>query len=56
MPNMSDLSVALQATEKSCTFTFKDTTLETVACNSLGMLPRQNWIGFKRKDLFSINK
>ena len=42
MSNMSDLSVALQSTEKSCTFTFKDTTLETVACNLLGMLPRQN--------------
>ena len=42
MSNVSDLSVALQLTVKSCTFPFKDTALDSVACNPLGMLPRQN--------------
>ena len=42
MFNMSDLSVALQSTGKSYTFPFKDTSLDSVAPNSLDMLPRQN--------------
>ena len=39
---MSDLSVALESTEKSSIFPFKDTSLESTAPNPLDMLPRQN--------------
>ena len=59
MFNMSDLSVEFQCTEKSYTFPFKDTSLDSVALNPLNILLRQNWVGkltFKLKDFFSINK
>ena len=35
MFNMSDLSIDLQSTEKSCTFPFKDTSLDSVVLNPL---------------------
>ena len=38
----SDLSIELQSTGKSYTFTFKDASLESVALNPLDTLPRQN--------------
>ena len=31
--------------EKSYTFRFKDTSLDSVALKSLDILPRQNWVG-----------
>ena len=40
MFNMSDLSIELNSTEKSYSLPFKDTHLDSVAQNSLGMLPR----------------
>ena len=42
MFNMSDLSIELKSTEKSYTFPFKDTSLDSVALNPLEILPRQN--------------
>ena len=45
MFDMSDLSTALQSTEKSCTFLFIDASLESIWTNLLDMLPRQNWVG-----------
>ena len=42
MVNMSDLSTELQSTEKSYTVPFKDTSPDSVALNSLDILPRQN--------------
>ena len=39
------LSIELQLTGKSFTFPFKDTSLVSVALNSLYALPRQNWVG-----------
>ena len=42
MFNMSDLSIELELTEKSFTFSFKDTSLDSVALNPLGILPRKN--------------
>ena len=42
MFNMSDLSIALWWTEKSYTFSFKDTSLGLLA---LDILPRQNSVG-----------
>ena len=41
MFNISDLPVELQSTEKSYTFPFKDTSLDSVAPNPLDMFPRQ---------------
>ena len=41
MFNMSDLSIALQSTEKSYTFPFKGTSIESITPNPLNMLPRQ---------------
>ena len=38
---MSDLSIALQSTEKAYTFPFKDILLDSVAANPLDMLPKQ---------------
>ena len=38
MFSMSDLSIEY-------TFSFKDTSLDSVALNPLHMLPRQNWVG-----------
>ena len=43
MLNMSNLSIELELTEKSYTFLFKDTCLDSVTINPLDMLPRQNW-------------
>ena len=42
MFNMSDMLIALQSTEKSNTFPFKDISLDLVALNSLDILLRQN--------------
>ena len=42
MFNTSDLSIELQSTEKSYTFPFEDTSLDSVLLNSLEILPRQN--------------
>ena len=64
MLNMSDLSIELKSTEKSYTFPFKDTFLDSVVLNPLDILPRQKWVGklnififgFKFIDFFSIYK
>ena len=45
MFNMSDLSRALQSTEKSYTFPLKDTSLTSIASDISGMFPRQNCVG-----------
>ena len=45
MFNISDLSIELESTKKSYTFPFKDTSLDSLAPNSLEILPRQNWGG-----------
>ena len=45
MFNMSDLLIELKSTEKSYTFSFKDTSLDLVLLNPLDVLPRQNWVG-----------
>ena len=42
MFNMSDFSIELKSTEKSYTFSFKDTSLDLVLLNPLDVLPRQN--------------
>ena len=42
MFNMSYLSIELLSTEKSYTFSFKDTSLDSVFLNPLDILPRQN--------------
>ena len=39
---MLDLSIALYSTENSYTFSFKETSLESIAPNLLDMLPIQN--------------
>ena len=44
MFNISDLSIELPSTEKSYTFPFKDTSLDSVLLNQLDILPRQNWV------------
>ena len=44
MFNMSDLPIALQSTEKSYTFPFRDTSLQSTTPNLLDMFPRQNWV------------
>ena len=44
MFNISDLSIELPSTEKSYTFPFKDTSLDSVAVNPSEILPRQNWV------------
>ena len=41
---MSDLSIELKWTEKSCTFPFKDS-LESVALNPSDILSKQNQVG-----------
>ena len=40
MFNMSNLSIKLQLTEKSCKSSFKDTSLDSVALYPLGILWR----------------
>ena len=45
MFNISDLSIELWSTEKLYTFSFKDTSINSVALNPLDILPRQNWFG-----------
>ena len=42
MLKKSDLSIELLSTEKSCIFPLKDTTLDSVALNSLDILQKQN--------------
>ena len=42
MFNMSNLSIALQSTEKSSTFPLKDTPLTSIASDISGIFPRQN--------------
>ena len=42
---MSDLSIELLATDKSYTFSFKDTSLDSVALNPLEIFHRQNCVG-----------
>ena len=41
---MWELLIALQLTEKSYTFPFKGTSLESITPNLLYVLPRQNWV------------
>ena len=62
---MSHLSIALQSAEKSYTFSFKETSLESIAPNLLDMLPRKKSVrkltfvfvfGFEFIDFFPINK
>ena len=45
MFNMSDYSIELRSTEKSYSFPFKGTSLDSVALNPLDILPRQNCVG-----------
>ena len=45
MLNMSDLLIEFSSTEKSYTFPFKGTSLDSVALNPLDILPRQNCVG-----------
>ena len=45
MFNMSDLSIKLSSTEKSNTFLFRDTSIDSFALNSLDILSRQNSVG-----------
>ena len=42
MFNMSDLSIELESNEKSYTFPFKDTSLDSVLLNPFKILQRQN--------------
>ena len=42
MLNISDLTIELKSAEKSSTFLFKDTSLDSVALNQLFMVMRQN--------------
>ena len=42
MFSMSDISIALKLTERSYTFTFKNTSLNSVPPNPLDMLLRQD--------------
>ena len=64
MFNMSDLSRDLESTEKPYTFPFKDTCLDSLALNSLEVLPRQNCVGkltflffaLKLKIIFPLTK
>ena len=42
MFNIPDSSVELESTEKSYTFPFKDTSLDSVLLNPLEILPRKN--------------
>ena len=42
---MSDLSIELHMTEKSHTFSFKDTSLDSALVNPLDILWRQNLVG-----------
>ena len=44
MFNMSDLSIKLKSTEKSCIFPCKDPYLDSVALIPVDMLPRENWV------------
>ena len=39
---MSDMLIVLQSTEKPCTFSFKDTSLESLAPNLLYIPSKQN--------------
>ena len=60
MFNMSDLSTELYSIEKYI-FSFKDTSLNSVALNSSDILPKQNPVGnpvvaFKSNYFFYINK
>ena len=45
MFNMSDLSIELWSTEKSYTFPFKNTSLDTIALNPSDIRPKQNQVG-----------
>ena len=45
MFNMSDLSIELWSTEKSYTFPFKNTSVDTVALNPSDIRPKQNQVG-----------
>ena len=39
---MSDLTIEVQSTKRLYTFPFKDNSLDSLALNSLDILPRQN--------------
>ena len=52
MFHMSDLSIKLQSTEKSCAFLCKDHYLFSVALNLIDMLPTENRVA-KLTFLFS---
>ena len=45
MFNMSDLSIEFYSTEKSYTFPFKDTSLDSEALNTSDIVPKPNWVG-----------
>ena len=55
MFNMSGLSTELQSTEKPYTFPFNVTSLNSVALNSLEILPRQKWVGILKSLLSALN-
>ena len=44
MFNMSDFSIKLKLTEKSYTFPFKGTSLDSAALNPSDILPKQNQV------------
>ena len=45
MFNMSDLSIEFYSTEKSYTFPFKDTSLDSEALNTSDIVPKPNRVG-----------
>ena len=55
MFNMSDLSIELQSFEKSNTFSFKDSALDSVALSPLDIFPRENWVGKLTFSLSALN-
>ena len=52
---MSDLSIELKLTEKSYTFPFKDTSLNSVALNPSDILPKKNRVGKSTFLLSALN-
>ena len=55
MFNTSDLPIEIKSTEKSCTFPFKITSLDSLALNPLDLLSRQNWVGKLTYSLSALN-
>ena len=52
---MSDLSIELYSTEKSYTFSFKDTSLDSVFLNPSDIIPKQNRVGKLKILLSALN-